>query len=320
MIVVVAGASGFVGTHLVRELLSRGHRVRAFVRDAAKAPGRGHPRLETFRGDVFRPETVAKACRGADVYVHAVGASGPDVAGGASATTEAAGVTCALAAAAGVGTPCAAVVNSALLLGPTDRLGAATARTRPFTADYVCREQRNKLAVRDAVRAARRPGFAVAQSFVAPLVGPSGPAPRGWVRALLDAASSDGLPVWPRELGRKFSLARVEDVAAAHALLLESGRGNDEYVFSGEPATFETLLGAGARATLRRGPDVLVRAAATFDAARRSFLGAPPVAARELAEILLHDWAFDASRAETELGARFRAFVDAVAPTVAAGA
>lgn len=80
MIVVVAGASGFVGHHLVDRLLADGHTVRCGTRrpDTAQPPDRDWVRL-----DVDRPDTLDAAFAGADALVYLVhqmaGAHGPDL-------------------------------------------------------------------------------------------------------------------------------------------------------------------------------------------------------------------------------------------------
>lgn len=77
-VVTVTGASGFVGRHVVRELLARGFSVRALVRDRAKAaqtlPARkqGTP-IEIVVGDVLEPRDARAACAGADACIHLVG-------------------------------------------------------------------------------------------------------------------------------------------------------------------------------------------------------------------------------------------------------
>lgn len=75
--VAVAGATGFVGRAVVRELLARRLRVRALARDAAKAravlspPADGS--LAVVVGDVFDPPRAADLVHGADAVVNCIG-------------------------------------------------------------------------------------------------------------------------------------------------------------------------------------------------------------------------------------------------------
>jgi dihydroflavonol-4-reductase len=77
--VLLTGASGFLGIHLVQRLLDEGHQVRAFVRTPAKL--RQHlamlgldphaPSLEIASGDMTDPAAVRDAAAGCDAAVHA---------------------------------------------------------------------------------------------------------------------------------------------------------------------------------------------------------------------------------------------------------
>ncbi len=75
--VLVTGASGFVGSHVIPALLDAGHGVLALVRDDDGAeevmrhlPDARRQSVEIRRGDVTRPGTLPAALTGADAVVH----------------------------------------------------------------------------------------------------------------------------------------------------------------------------------------------------------------------------------------------------------
>ncbi|AZQ72390.1 MULTISPECIES: NAD(P)-dependent oxidoreductase [Streptomyces] len=66
------GATGTIGSRVLREALDRGHQVTAVVRDPAKLTEQ-HPNLTVVTGDVLDPASVAAVAKGQDVVVSAVG-------------------------------------------------------------------------------------------------------------------------------------------------------------------------------------------------------------------------------------------------------
>ncbi len=73
MRVLVTGATGFVGREVVRELLERGHEVRALVRRRAARKRWNGKGVEVFVGDCLAPGTVTPAVAGCDAVIHLVG-------------------------------------------------------------------------------------------------------------------------------------------------------------------------------------------------------------------------------------------------------
>ena len=66
----ILGATGFVGTALLHEALTRGHHVTAIVRDPARLPAdRDH--LTVVTGDVNQPEALARQLAGHDLVLSA---------------------------------------------------------------------------------------------------------------------------------------------------------------------------------------------------------------------------------------------------------
>lgn len=82
MTILVAGATGTVGSRLVGALLERGQTVRALTRDPSTTglP----PDVETVAGDLAAPETLAAAFDGVTA-AHLIGFDGPRGAGGGEA-------------------------------------------------------------------------------------------------------------------------------------------------------------------------------------------------------------------------------------------
>jgi NADH dehydrogenase len=72
MLVYVTGAGGFLGRHLLPRLVSEGKGVRALLLPGEPVHEAG-PGVETVRGDVTRPETLAGHLAGVDAVVHLAG-------------------------------------------------------------------------------------------------------------------------------------------------------------------------------------------------------------------------------------------------------
>ncbi len=70
--VLVLGATGYVGSHLTRWLVSRGHTVRCLVRDRAKAQALRLEHAELIEGDALRPETLDAAVKGIDAVYYLI--------------------------------------------------------------------------------------------------------------------------------------------------------------------------------------------------------------------------------------------------------
>ncbi len=71
--VLVTGAGGFVGQHLLPRLISRGHRVRAVYRNTPPQPGSEGPGIEWRQADLTVRESIAGIAAGCDRVVHLSG-------------------------------------------------------------------------------------------------------------------------------------------------------------------------------------------------------------------------------------------------------
>lgn len=74
-VVLVAGATGGTGQEVVDQALEKGYRVRALVRDEAKARMLFGDRVQYVVGDVREPRSLKKAVKGVDQVISALGAN-----------------------------------------------------------------------------------------------------------------------------------------------------------------------------------------------------------------------------------------------------
>jgi putative NADH-flavin reductase len=73
MKVTVFGATGGIGTHVVRQALDAGHEVVAVVRDPARLDVPACAGLQVMRADVMDVDAIVPAVEGADAVVSALG-------------------------------------------------------------------------------------------------------------------------------------------------------------------------------------------------------------------------------------------------------
>ncbi|OON69438.1 NAD(P)-dependent oxidoreductase [Hymenobacter sp. CRA2] len=74
MKIALIGATGFVGSNLLREALQRGHQVTAIVRDPGKLAAEQNQNLTVVQGDVNQPAELAEQLKGHDVVLNSFNA------------------------------------------------------------------------------------------------------------------------------------------------------------------------------------------------------------------------------------------------------
>ena len=144
MKIALIGASGFVGSAILDEAVSRGHHVTAIVRDTSKvAP---HPQITTVAVDAQDPQALAEVLKGQDRVISAYnpGWSAPDIHDqylkGASAIVEAA----------------KAAHSWLLVVGGAGSLEIAPGVQLVDTLDFPAEWKQGALAARDGLTALRR--------------------------------------------------------------------------------------------------------------------------------------------------------------------
>jgi len=320
----VTGATGFVGSHLVRALLARGEHVKAFVRPGSNLQALAGLEGERFKiavGDVRMEQSVYAALAGCSRLYHVAAnftfwdpkperVIAPTV-DGARATLR------------------AAEARKLEKIVVTSSVGVLGASPSPEPMDET---HEFNLADPEAYFAAKVAANRVCEEFLAkgaPIVrvlpgtiaGPGDwkPTPNG--RLLLEYLTTPATSHFPIS-GGGINVVDVEDVASGHVLAMERGKIGESYILGGENLTFsqifETLcdLTGLAEPTAPKSKGFMQLAGTIFELVARLRGGQPRITSR-LARDYVDAYVYVSSaKAEAELGYEHRTAREALARSV----
>lgn len=317
MRVLVTGATGFLGQHVVAELLRRGEPVRALVR-----PGRARPWLEALPveqspGDLLDAASLKRACAGVDALVHCAAHMGlwaREDAEQRAVNVE--GTAALLRAAQAAHLQRIVHVSSVAAVAIRRDRSVADESAHWNGASSGIAYARSKREGEDRTLAAARGKVPVVVVNPGMLLGPrlDGGPPSSLVRQV-----ATGRVRWAPQGG--MSVTDVEDVACAIVEALLRGRTNERYILAGHNLTLRELYAAIAGAARRPAPrgeipavlrHVMVPAAAALALVGLDRPGWAPERFRLWG---IYGW-FDSSRAQRELGYRIRPLEQIVARAV----
>ncbi|MGI9288082.1 MAG: NAD-dependent epimerase/dehydratase family protein [Pseudomonadales bacterium] len=238
MRVLVTGGTGFVGSHVTRQLLGLGHAVQLLVRDEGKARSvysqAGTSMLSLKRGDVTDAASVRSAIVGCDAVVHAAAATpikGDDTA--VLFKTNVDGVKHVIGTAADVGIRRIVHVSSITAIFNTDASKVTEqAPLSPSRMPY----GRSKVEADMAVREMQNNGAAVDIVYPGGVIGPNDPGLSDAFKALIHRFN-DGFRI--TEGGMQH--VDVRDLASFIVTLLEESTSGARYLLPGPYLTWSQL-------------------------------------------------------------------------------
>ena len=251
-LILVTGATGFIGSAVARHLLDAGHPVRALVRPDSRLDNLQGLDVEIVRGDVRNPDTLEPAMRGCRAVFHVAAdyrlwARNP----AELYATNVGGTRNVLDAAARAGVDRIVYTSSVATLGTPAKGSLADEDTPARIDDMVGDYKRSKfMAERLVLRFARRTGTDVV------IVNPSAPLgsrdikPTPTGRVVVDAVRGR----MPAYVDTGLNVVHVDDVAAGHLLAFERGKSGQRYVLGGENMTLAEILASVARLAGRAPP------------------------------------------------------------------
>ncbi len=299
----VTGATGFLGSHVARQLLARGERVRVLARprnDRRALEGSG---AEIVEGDLRDAASLDRAVSGVARVFHVAAdyrlwAPDPQEIYESNVT----GTRNLVEAAQRAGVE-RFIYTSTVATVAVDRPELPTEKTQSSLDEMVGHYKRSKWLAEKEVLDAAKGGFPAVVVMPTTPVGPGDWKPTPTGKIILDFLNGK----MPGYVETGLNFVAVEDAAAGHLLVAETGRVGERYLIGAENLTLKQLLDILARITGRPAPrwkipHGLALLAAYADTFFSRLRGREPQIPVEGVKIAQHMMFVDCSRARRELG------------------
>jgi dihydroflavonol-4-reductase len=319
-LVLVTGASGFLGSAVAQALVARGVRLRALVRPSSPRNNLTGLGCEIVTGDLTDRPSLGAALRGVRYLFHVAADYrfwARDPATILRANVEGTRNLMLEAQAAGteriVYTSSVATLKLAGAKGPVDE----TAPLVPEEAIGVYKRSKT-LAERTVEAMIQHDNLpAVIVNPTTP-IGPRDIKPTPTGRILLDAARGR----IPAFVDTGLNFAHVDDIAEGHLLAFERGRIGERYILGGENVLLHNLLATIADAAGRRPPRIRLPRLPIFPLAYGAqavayVTGKEPLLTVDGLRMSRYHMFFTSAKAERELGYRSRAYQEGVIDALA---
>jgi dihydroflavonol-4-reductase len=313
--VLLTGASGFVGSAVLRALLRDGLRVRALVRRNSQCEDLRARGVQFVEGDLRQSSSLGSACAGCRYLFHVAADYRLALRDGAAIrTTNVTGTRNLMEEAMRAGIERVVYTSSVATLEPKeDSALADETASLPVQRAIGAYKQSKIIAEQLVVDMVREKGLPAIIVNPSTPVGPRDirPTPTG---KIIVAAATGKIPAY---VDTGLNVVHVDDVATGHLAALRWGRVGERYILGGENVAFSQLLaeiGAsiGKRYQGFRIPWYVAVPAAIAGEAHSFLTGSEPLASWAGVRLARHKMFFTSGKAEREIGYRARPHMDAL--------
>jgi dihydroflavonol-4-reductase len=299
----VTGATGFLGSHVARQLCARGERVRVLARSTSDRRALKDLPVETVEGDLRDSASLDRALAGISRVFHV--AADYRLWARDSREIYESNVTGTrnLLAAARKAKVEKFVYTSTVATVAVDRAGMPSEATESTMDEMVGHYKRSKWMAEQEARRAAHEGVPVVIAMPTTPVGPGDWKPTPTGKIIVDFLNGR----MPGYVQTGLNFVAVEDAAAGHLLVAEQGKVGQRYLLGAENLTLKQVLDilakiTGRPAPTRKIPHAVALIAAYADTAISRLRGLEPQIPVEGVKIARHMMFVDSSKAQRELG------------------
>jgi dihydroflavonol-4-reductase len=317
--ILVTGASGFVGSAVARQLLQAGEQVRVLVRSTSSRVNVADPKLDIVVGDLRDAVSLARALQGVRVLFHVAAdyrlwaRNDNDI-----IRTNVEGTRTLMEAAKRAGVERIVYTSSVATLKARPG-GAPSDETFPLDQNSAVGAYKYSKVV--AERVVEK--MVAEQGLPAVIVNPSTPIGPGDVRPtptgrIIVEAASGRMPAF---VDTGLNLVHVEDVAAGHLAAWKKGRIGERYILGGQDVLLGDMLSEIARCAGRKPPKLRLPRRLIFPIAYGAeaiayVTGKEPFVTTTGLKLAKDLMFFSSAKAEHELGYQARPYTEAIADAI----
>ena len=320
MRILITGASGFVGSAVLRKLLDQGHRMHALVRANGNYANLDGLQVQRIEGDLQDKASLTRALSGCQALYHVAAdyrlwTRDPDV----LYRTNVTGTRDLMLAAIEAGVERIVYTSSVATLGLNKDGRPANETTPVREEDMIGHYKRSKyLAEKEVQRLIKEHGLPAVIVNPSTPIGPRDIKPTPTGRMIVDAAAGR----MPAYVDTGLNLVHVDDVAEGHLMAFEHGEIGQRYILGGHNMSLREILTQIAGLTGGKPPRVRLRQEwvmplAHLAEAWAGWVDGPEprmtVAGLRMSKKKMF---FSCEKAQSELGYRFRPVAEALTEAI----
>lgn len=320
MKVLVTGATGFIGSNLVRFLSSQGHAVRALCRTTSDISVFSDNPVQTCWGDVLDLSSVERAIDGCDYVFHLAAyarnwAKNPLTFFEVNVT----GTKNVLDASKKTQVKKVVVSSTSMTFGPSKGMPKKESDQR--TVDFLCDYERTKFYAEELVTDFVQNGLPVIVVNPTRVFGPGLLTEGNSVTKMIQKYLQGKWRLILADGSAVGNYAFVEDVVRGLWLALQRGHPGEKYILGGENLNYNMFFELLAETSKKHYgmihvPVWLAMAVSNVEALLAKWFGLYPLITPDWVRIFIADWAFSSEKAQKELGYKITPFREALQKTL----
>lgn len=321
MKVFVTGASGYIGSHLVRQLLAERNDVTVLVRDVQAFKGAGRDGLKIIKGDISDIGTLKFGMEGCDWVFHLAAYAKPtSLDRHVPYRINVEGTVNVLKAAEATGVKKVIVTSTGGTMGYS-RDGNPVTEQTAGNSDYHTDYERTKAEAEKIALAASSPYREVIVVNPTRVFGPGKLSKSNAITRIMKLYCKGLWRIIPGDGNSIGNYSFIRDVVNGHILAAKYGKGGERYILGGENVSFGELFDTlgrinGTKRKMIRTTERSLKNIARITGVVTGILGRPPLISDNWIEKYLQNWILSSEKAVNGISYRITPFEEALRITV----